>query len=220
MTSDSQGARGNHLSDAEPALPEGGGQPTDQQNWRQCPAGEGGTAPQELSLSAHISLSKPPRRGGPSPSPGLSWACLSKPSLCPTFPGSQSRQNKPRSQPGFQGLQDLPEQHPHPEPRQLQSSHCSSDVQCNADHWAFAHATPPVQIPSVLPTPCPCPTPISKPAPGFLRTYGGQLMFPQTTPPHLAWLRHPSLNSPAPCSCPPDFTYLGVYLLPPMPVVP
>lgn len=125
---------GNHLSDAESAPPEGVAQPTNRQNWRQCPAGKGGTAPQKLEpLSPQISLSKPPRRRGPpSPSadPGLGWACLSEPSLYPTSPASQCQQNNPRPQSSFQGHQNLPREPPHqllhPVPRQLQSPHCSA----------------------------------------------------------------------------------------------
>lgn len=59
----------------------------------------GGHSPTEAEpLSLQISLSKPPRRGAPSPSltPGLNWACLSKPSSYPNFSGSQCQQNKPR----------------------------------------------------------------------------------------------------------------------------
>lgn len=67
---------GTTFSDAESALPESGGaQPTNQQKWCQCPAGEGGTDPQRLEpLSLQISLSKPPRRRGPPPSQPLGQA--------------------------------------------------------------------------------------------------------------------------------------------------
>lgn len=112
------------------------GNPPISRTGARCPAGKGGHSPTEAEpLSLQISLSKLPRRGAPSPSlaPRLSRACLSKLSSYPTFSGSQCQQNKPRPQPGFQGQQDPPDQHPHqlihPVLRQFQGPHCSSHVQ-------------------------------------------------------------------------------------------
>lgn len=160
-------ARGNHLSDAESALP-GGGKPYPPISRTGAGAQQArGAQPHRgwsLCLCRSVSPSHPGEALLPTPTPAgvprRDWMGLSEPSLYPTSPGSQCGQNKPSPQPTFQGRQD-----PQPQPpRQgfftlyvgnsgvLTAPHMSGTC---AHQQAFAHAVPQSRCPSIPLTPCP-----------------------------------------------------------------